>query len=415
MKRMTKKMEMIVIGLYFAVVLIGIVCVLRWMTLFTYDSMGEYAVNIAKMASASLHISDEELNELMDIEFDQLQDTKLNKELEYVFEKANLSTNIEYVYILRKLDESEIKYTVNSEELSEYYNEEIGTELDYIWILDYIVNDSTKRQADKNDIYANDIYRYTTVSDSVEEFYNDEEAHYILKGDKVGTAISGFAPIYTDEGTYIGLLGVDVYSIYFHEYKNKIIFTISLLVLFLVSILLYAYRFYYISIKHELDRDKLTGLYTRKYYEKYANRILKTMEATTVIMIDIDNFKLYNDYYGHIMGDDVLANVARLISEETEAYKGCVGRFGGEEFIVILPQISVNAGNQLCEKIRKRVEDAKIEHEESTHNKIVTVSVGVFTVNCESSALSLNEVIEKADIALYQAKNAGRNKYIRNI
>ncbi len=419
MKRITKKMEIFVITLYLALVIIAIVCVLGWMSQFTYDSMGEYAVNIAKMSSASLDITDEQLDELMNIEFDQLSDTQSNKELENLFKTADLSTNVEYSYVIRKLDESEIKYTINDEEQSQFFGESTGTDLNYIWLLDYIVCDDKRVSANETIGYFDDIYRYTTVSDEVDEIYNSKEAGYLLSSNQWGNQITGYAPIYTEEGTYIGLFGVDVFSTYYYEYRNKILFITGLLVAFLLSILLYVYMIYYVNIKKELNRDKLTGLYARKYYEKYGNKIIKSMkkelDTTTVIMVDIDNFKLYNDNYGHIKGDDVLANVARLVSEECEEYKCCVGRFGGEEFIIIAPNISEEFGDRLCEKIRQRIENEKIEHKFGAHNGIITISLGSVTIGSANNQLTLNEVIDRADTALYQAKKLGRNKYIRSV
>lgn len=181
-------------------------------------------------------------------------------------------------------------------------------------------------------------------------------------------------------------------------------------------ILVTIYTFHYFDYRNKTNKDKLTDLYTRNYYEKYTNKLLKKMNGSTnsitMMMIDIDEFKLYNDFYGHIKGDVVLAEVSKIISVESASYPSCAGRFGGEEFVVIIPNITVEQGDGLAERIRESVQGRKIPHEQGLTNNHVTISVGIFTAN--DSTHSLEQLIELADIGLYDAKNSGRNRVVRN-
>ncbi|MGB4497176.1 MAG: GGDEF domain-containing protein [Methylococcaceae bacterium] len=153
--------------------------------------------------------------------------------------------------------------------------------------------------------------------------------------------------------------------------------------------------------------DKLTQIYNRVKLDSvlnheinYANRYQTDF---SVILIDIDHFKQVNDAHGHNTGDSVLIFMAQILKENVRN-SDILGRWGGEEFLIILPQTNAQQAFELAEKIRKTVESAKfpvVNHK--------TISVGV-TQYCSDD--SVIELIERADGGLYDAKNTGRNKVV---
>ena len=125
-------------------------------------------------------------------------------------------------------------------------------------------------------------------------------------------------------------------------------------------------------------------------------------------MIDIDFFKKYNDRYGHLTGDECLRKVANAMKDALHRPSDLLARYGGEEFVVTLPSSNKEGAYILAEKLRKSVENLKIEHRDSEPGKIVTISLGVFTASANEKNTA-KSMIAKADKALYQAKHNGRN------
>lgn len=222
MKRMKGELELIGLSIYLIIAIIGLFLVLNWISQFVSQSLGQSVINIAKMTSASIEITDEELTNLIEMDFDNLLDNPINKEMEEVFEQANLSDNIEYAYVIRKLEDEQVKYEVEDEEMANFYEIEIGTELDYVWLLDYIVNDELRSEAYADEDYYADVNRYTKVDDKTIELYENKESGYFFNDDEWGKQITGFVPLYTVEGTYIGLLGIDLFANDFYKYRQKI-------------------------------------------------------------------------------------------------------------------------------------------------------------------------------------------------
>jgi diguanylate cyclase (GGDEF)-like protein len=160
------------------------------------------------------------------------------------------------------------------------------------------------------------------------------------------------------------------------------------------------------------ERDGLTSLYNRRSYDEYIDRIWRQSrrEQTqlTVMLIDIDHFKAFNDFYGHQAGDDALKKVASVIADGAQRPLDFAARFGGEEFALVLYGPATESGSELPEHLREGVEALKIRHEKSTTAQYLTVSVGVAIVT-PGGERSKAGAIQMADEALYQAKEEGRN------
>lgn len=166
-------------------------------------------------------------------------------------------------------------------------------------------------------------------------------------------------------------------------------------------------------VRNESYTDPLTSLYNRKYFDQ---ALLRTIEDTvasgkplSILMADIDHFKAFNDNYGHLTGDQVLRLVANAIKSNVKG-QDLACRFGGEEFVVILPDTSMRAAVAAAENIRRAVMTKELVRR-STSETLgrITLSLGVATWNGNDTAHS---VIERADTCLYAAKNAGRNRVL---
>ena len=167
---------------------------------------------------------------------------------------------------------------------------------------------------------------------------------------------------------------------------------------------------------HELDRlsrtDYLTGVANRRFFEETLerewSRATRGKYPVTLLMIDVDYFKTYNDRYGHIEGDYCLQQVARALTVSIKRPADQVARFGGEEFVVLLPETDEGA-MALAERCRRKVEELQIEHEDSEVSEYVTISIGVATLTPAGRQPS-RALVKAADDALYQAKEQGRNR-----
>lgn len=161
------------------------------------------------------------------------------------------------------------------------------------------------------------------------------------------------------------------------------------------------------------NRDGLTGVANRRrcdnYLEEVWARLRRERKPLSIIMLDVDHFKLYNDTYGHQGGDDTLMAVADAVSAQLLRPADMVARYGGEEFILILPDVGHDGVVQVGEKVRSAVEALAIEHAKSTTSHVVTVSIGTATMIPEGGT-SAEQLLRDADAALYRAKQTGRNK-----
>lgn len=169
----------------------------------------------------------------------------------------------------------------------------------------------------------------------------------------------------------------------------------------------------YNTIHHQAIFDALTHIPNRRYFNDRISMEVKRTQRLgsplSIIMADIDNFKAYNDFYGHDKGDNVLVLVANAIKNTLKRPVDFCARYGGEEFIVILPETDKKGAVHIAAKLIERVQAMNIGHERSGVLNIVTISLGVATETEIKS--DYEDIIKKADQALYQAKSNGKNRY----
>lgn len=158
--------------------------------------------------------------------------------------------------------------------------------------------------------------------------------------------------------------------------------------------------------------DGLTGIRNRRFFDDALTtewrRGNRGSNPISLIMIDIDYFKKFNDTYGHIIGDDCLRQVADTLSDSVRRPADFVARYGGEEFAAVLPDTDADAAKLMAELMRKRVESLEITHV-GNPQQVVTVSLGVATVSPQRGA-DPEMLVQAADKMLYQAKEGGRNQ-----
>lgn len=161
-------------------------------------------------------------------------------------------------------------------------------------------------------------------------------------------------------------------------------------------------------------QDGLTGIPNRRYFDERANmewrQALRSNYHLSLVMMDIDHFKFYNDHYGHGAGDDCLRRVAQTLMQSCTRPLDLVARYGGEEFVALLPQTDKEGALYLAQQMRAAVEEQSIPHDYSSVSRVVTVSVGVATYGRESRKTDLQHLLQCADQALYHAKKQGRNR-----
>ncbi len=159
--------------------------------------------------------------------------------------------------------------------------------------------------------------------------------------------------------------------------------------------------------------DGLTGLYNHRYFKQFlAKEIIRANRHATKVslaMIDIDHFKMYNDTHGHLAGDKVLQQIAKLMDKNLRSID-LAARYGGEEFVIVLPQTNIGAARIVAQKLQNIVENSQFEKEETQPNGKITISVGIATY--PENSKDMESLIHCADQRLYKAKALGRNMVV---
>ncbi|MQR01205.1 GGDEF domain-containing response regulator [Glaciimonas soli] len=172
-----------------------------------------------------------------------------------------------------------------------------------------------------------------------------------------------------------------------------------------------------VSANMELQRlsksDGLTGLANRRYFDEYLGiewkRAIRDQSELSFLMIDIDDFKRYNDAYGHVAGDGVLKRVADIVQTHARRPTDLAARLGGEEFVIILPNTTRASGNGIAQALQQAIYDLHITHCCSANSDRVTVSIGCASITPQQMD-EMVTLVETADQALYVAKRTGKNR-----
>lgn len=172
-------------------------------------------------------------------------------------------------------------------------------------------------------------------------------------------------------------------------------------------------------LNKELERiaheDALTGIANRRSFDdltrKEWDRALRDAQPISLLLIDVDFFKRFNDHYGHSAGDKCLRHIAQTLQKSVLRSSDMVARYGGEEFVILLPNTKAAGGIEVAERIIEAVDALKIPHQQSDVYDYVSISVGVTTL-IATPDVNIASLIRQADIALYKAKDLGRHRYV---
>ena len=169
------------------------------------------------------------------------------------------------------------------------------------------------------------------------------------------------------------------------------------------------------ALRTQSIKDPLTGLYNRRYMtemlEREIRRAARAEQSLGLLVLDLDHFKAFNDTYGHDAGDAVLRETASFLTKSIRA-EDVVCRFGGEEFVVILPTANLDAAHARAESIRSRLHELTVLHQGQSLG-MITVSIGVAAFPVHGT--SPQKLLDAADAALYRAKKEGRDRVVNAI
>lgn len=163
-------------------------------------------------------------------------------------------------------------------------------------------------------------------------------------------------------------------------------------------------------------RDPLTGVPNRRHFDEYVQAQWPALQARggmlALLLMDVDHFKAFNDRYGHPAGDQCLRHVAQALQQRLPEAAGCLARWGGEEFIVVLPGMDATQAMAMAQSLCQAVQALGLRHEASSAGTCVTISVGVAVVPAGPGAGEIDHLVAAADAALYRAKHEGRNRCV---
>ena len=172
-----------------------------------------------------------------------------------------------------------------------------------------------------------------------------------------------------------------------------------------------------LTLQQELEalsfKDGLTGINNRRQFnaslEQAWAQASRDRMPLSLLMLDVDLFKQYNDLYGHLQGDTCLVTIAQALGQAAVRPRDVVARFGGEEFVILLPETDAQGAREVAERCQRLIEQQALEHKLSPHGQRVTLSIGVGTVVPDGAAQH-NELLQAVDRQLYAAKQKGRNR-----
>ncbi|MGV8917495.1 MAG: diguanylate cyclase [Pseudomonas sp.] len=164
-----------------------------------------------------------------------------------------------------------------------------------------------------------------------------------------------------------------------------------------------------------MNSDGLTGLSNRRHFDEYLDlewrRAIREQTQISLLMLDVDYFKTYNDSFGHLEGDEALRQVAEAMRQSCTRPSYLPARYGGEEFALVLPDTSPGVARLVAEKLRQSVAGLGIQNNSPQEGSTLTVSIGLATMTPQAGS-SARQLIQEADKGLYMAKNSGRNQVV---
>lgn len=387
----------------------------------TQEQLGSKAMILAIDIAERLQIDSSEQDRLLSLDFNQLLKDPANIDFE---QKARMvmkyAHDIKYIYLEAPLTGEQVKYKVEAEE-SNIYQVPAGTPLNVVYLLDAVIDDQTRLEDTEGQGYT-DKDRYTVMNDQYRQAYESRQPTSYLNADEWGIYITGFAPYYDNNGNYIGLIGVDLFLDTYLAYLEKNVLIIGGFAITLIFIGLFAL---YLTIRVRKvenlvleksllsDTDGLTSLLNRRHFleimEDRWGQCKQDKKSIALLIIDVDHFKEYNDNYGHLAGDEVLRRIAKVLKDHVRDDYDYVGRYGGDEFFVMLNNTDIEMAQVVAECLLEKINGLKIEHKFSPVGDYGSVTIGLAAMVPEPDS-ELEELFQRADNALYFSKEQGKNQ-----
>lgn len=326
---------------------------------------------------------------------------ELGKEIDKLTPELLKVVNVDLIFTVKKslIKKEDFQKWKNSSNRNRYYEE-----IKNFYLIDSTLNNIEPELKQYIDKLTNETNHY--IENNGKQYYVNSRPFFDIDKKTVGN-IHTLIDV-TDDYTFIYHLII------------KVSLIVSILIFFM---LVYYIRFLkdkenelkdaYEEIQKLSITDGLTGVYNKRHYLENGPKQLSICSRCngyiSFILVDVDNFKKYNDRYGHLKGDNVLLEVTNMMKHVFQRSSDCLYRVGGEEFLIISKSEHEHNNMQMAEKLRHAIEKLNIEHKENESYGVLTVSIGVCTAQATITS-DMNELYKNADKALYQSKHSGRNQ-----
>lgn len=346
-----------------------------------------------------------EMKEMQNKQLEQIQDN--NKQLclkNYEIERANQD-------IVRTNKQLDAQYRIGTAVLQTFDVDEIIQLLLQAFLDDLNLEAAAVRLRggifDSRDRMVIDVCNYSAIEpDRLEEELRKREEEFLSMEQGSYKVEDGMLviPVFKEEEQIGYLYMLSLEDGYYSEHMINVF--LNLTMQFRVGL---TNASIYRQTKELALKDGLTSIYNRRYltnkFREMADRVQADGGRLAVLMMDIDKFKRVNDTYGHLIGDKVLIITASVANEVAESNQGFVGRFGGEEFVVVLPDYTLEAATKVGEELHRKIGEASYQDDEVTVKFTVSMGVSQYPETCGEAA----QLVARADAAMYYSKGHGRN------
>jgi diguanylate cyclase (GGDEF)-like protein len=297
------------------------------------------------------------------------------KKMQTFFASVKAYSNVKYIYSERRVDDKTIEFILDAEPAGHGEHSAPG------------------------EIGPNDPQREIAYTTGIPVGFN------IARFEAWGDLIVAYAPIFDRDGKMQGITGVNIDAATLHSQMNRVQVALFAIYAVIIGMTLLVLTKYSDSILEPMLKDKLTGAYRKRYFEELIQEEITTsireQRDLALMMLDLDHFKKVNDTYGHGFGDKVLASISETIKNILRQKDHFI-RYGGEEFIALISGVNEKRALEVAERIRRTVEESEIFNEAKNISIRMTISIGI--ANLGGVLVSVQELIDRADKALYVAK-----------
>jgi len=386
-----------------------------------FNEIGKKAMLLAVEIAGGLEMEQADVDRYLSLDFVDLLKDPQHMEFEEKSRAVMKYSDIKYIYMETVLDDSRVKYHVEPGE-EDLYGAPAGTPLNVVYLLDAVVSHETRMEDTDGQWYA-DKDRYINLDSTFAEIYKSDEPGYLFVEDRWGNYFTGYAPVYDSSGNLTGVLCVDLFlTDYYNLLKLDLIvvggFTAANLAIGLILVMLFRrLRDADLKVQEKTiqsNTDYLTSCLNRRSFIETAkiqwDGHLRSGKPLAMLFVDIDFFKEYNDYYGHMAGDMTLCSVADVLNSCCNPSVSSVSRYGGDEFVIMLSNTDEHVASGIASNIIAGVAALNIPHAASPVAPYQTISIGVASL-IPKNDLSVESLMDQADNALYKAKRYGRNQF----